>query len=154
MTDVEVSWATDDDVTVDALLGEWKGKDRGGDRYLYLVARSGDTAVGVLEGHHDWANWRLLEDWQHLSRETTARGSYVSSIYVVPDARGQGVGAALMNQFERSARDSQRPVMIAWPDEDEEGRAERLSFFVNQGFGFARFPGGAREPWLMAKALR
>lgn len=147
-----VDWA-DDDYSVNSLLGEWKERLRGSDRYLYFLARLDGEPVGVLEGHHDWANWGLLEEWQHLESSPNARASYVSSLFVRESARRRGVGGALLDRFIADAQEQGRALVVAWPDEDEEGRLARLKLNESRGFVFAPYPGGVREPWLMTLSL-
>ena len=148
---VEIDWA-EDDPAIDVLLREWKGKSHGGLRYRYLLARVDGDAVGVLEGHHEWANWHLLEDWQHLLG-TPARGSYLRSLFVRPAHRRHGLGGLLLERFVLDARERGRAVVVAWPDEAGVGRDDRLRFFRHHGFEFARYPRGGRDPWLMTRAL-
>lgn len=153
MPAIEVA-QTDDTAVVLNLLTEWKadpGAFVGSDRMVHLVAQVEGQPVGVLVGTHDFGNWPLLDRYQHLSEDV--QGSYVQAMFVEPEHRSQGVGGALLRAFVAQAETAGAPVVVAWPDEDEEGREERVRFFERSGFTFLAYPGGVREPWLMGLPL-
>ncbi|WP_336031620.1 GNAT family N-acetyltransferase [Geodermatophilus sp. FMUSA9-8] len=145
---------TDDTAVVLDLLTRWKTDTHAfvrSDRMVHWVARLAEQPVGVLTGTHDFGNWSLLERYQHLTDDD--EGSYVTAMFVEPALRSHGIGAALLRAFVAQARSAGSPVVVAWPDEDEEGREERVRFFERNGFAFLDFPGGVHEPWLMGLPL-
>lgn len=152
-TEIVIDSAAESDEAVQALFEEWKPLEWGGTksygRYLYFAARVDGELVGALEGHHDYGNWDVLEDYQHLGDDQ--RGSYVSALYVRPTRRRRGVAGALLDAFIADAQTHETPVIVAWPDEDRDGREARIALNRSRGFEFARYPEGVREPWLMTR---
>jgi GNAT superfamily N-acetyltransferase len=145
---------TTDTELVSNLLSRWKSDTRSfvrSNRMTHLVAWIEEQPVGVLVGTHDFANWDILDQYQHLTEYD--RGSYVAAMFVDPRSRAQGVGGELLDAFVAEAEARRSPVVIAWPDEDEEGRDGRVRFFRSHGFDFLDYPGRNREPWLMGRAL-
>ena len=143
------------DPVVQTLLQEWKpekGLSTSGDRYVYVIARLGDEPVAVLEGHHDYGNWRDLEDYRHLGEKNL--GSYISSLYVKPSHRRRGAADALLDWFIEDARRHGSIAVVAWPDEDDSGRDARVALNRKHGLAFARVHENFQAPWLMILPLQ
>ncbi len=154
MRPVEVQQTRDTAIVAD-LLSRWKTDVSSfvrSSRMVHFVAWLEGVPVGVLSGHHDWGNWGLFEEYQHLPERES--GSYVAAIYVDPDVRSQGIGTALLRAFTADAEAAGSPLVITWPDEHEAGREVRVGFFARNGFAFLAYPNGSREPWLMGRPLR
>jgi ribosomal protein S18 acetylase RimI-like enzyme len=77
-------------LTVDDVLANGFGASP---RFKILLAESGSRALGYVLFSHSY-------DTEHA-----ARGIYVSDLYVVPDARRQGIGRALMAAVARACLD-------------------------------------------------
>lgn len=154
MSPLRIESSRDDDLVLE-LLSRWKPASArafvGNFRSEQLVAWSQAGPVGVLVGTHDFGNWDILEDYQHLG--DADRGSYVQAMWVDPQRRGQGVGSALLETFVAQAAGIGSRVVVTFPDEEDRGRIERVRFFERNGFGFLDYPCGVREPWLMGLAL-
>ena len=58
----------------------------------YFVAESGGEVVGCLLITHEWSDWRNGDLW------------WIQSVYVRPDARGQGVFRKLYQHVEAAAK--------------------------------------------------
>ncbi|WP_344237414.1 GNAT family N-acetyltransferase [Kribbella hippodromi] len=116
----------------------------------YLVAAEGEQLLGFLEGHHEFSNWGLMARYAELPTE--ALGSYVPFIYVVPERRGNGVGAALLREFAREAAARSSAAIVLQPDEADNGRSSRIEFFKQNGFTWEEpsVEYSAHEPWLMS----
>jgi ribosomal protein S18 acetylase RimI-like enzyme len=61
-------------------------------RGFYLVAERAGVVVGGLMITYEWSDWRNADFW------------WIQSVYVSPEARRQGVYAALYREIERQAR--------------------------------------------------
>lgn len=121
-----------------------------GSRGNFLLALWGDEPAGVLEGHHQWTNWELLSDWQHLGG--AERGSYLISLYVAPQFRSRGIGSGLVAAFIEEAIDAGSPLVLTIPDEDPNQRDARREFFAQRGFA----PIGVTMPqptWIWGRNL-
>lgn len=155
MTSLHIS-VTDDRQLVLELLRLWKPMDahayvRSG-KIDALIGRVDGNPVGVLLGTHDFGNWKILEAYQHLTEIDS--GSYVQAIFVLPDHRYGGVGAGLLTTFVERAEERGSPVVVAWPDEDEQDFRARVRFFERNGFDWLEYPGGVRPAWLMGRSLK
>lgn len=142
------------DPTAQALLQEWDpGLDTStsDERYVYLIARIGGEPAGILEGHHDYGNWIHLQDFDQLGEEDL--GSYISSLYVKPAHRRQGVADALLERFIDEARSRGSVAVVAFPDEDDVGREARVALNRKHGLEFALPHKELGEPWLMIRPL-
>ncbi|MFE6649294.1 GNAT family N-acetyltransferase [Nocardioides sp. NPDC057772] len=136
-----------------ALLQEWKPGKKASTtgRFLYLIARIGTEPAGVLEGHHDYGSWSDLKDYCHLGENDL--GSYISSLYVRPAHRRQGVADALLDWFIEDARQERSVAVVAHPDEEGRGRGARIALNQKHGLEFARPLEAWDEPWLMVLPL-
>lgn len=61
-------------------------------RGFYLVAERGGEVLGGLMITYEWSDWRNADFW------------WIQSVYVRPEARRQGVYAALYHEIERQAQ--------------------------------------------------
>jgi len=61
-------------------------------RGFYLVAERGSELIGGLMITYEWSDWRNADFW------------WIQSVFVRPEARRQGVYAALYREIERQAR--------------------------------------------------
>jgi ribosomal protein S18 acetylase RimI-like enzyme len=61
-------------------------------RGFYLVAERAGELIGGLMITYEWSDWRNADFW------------WIQSVYVRPEARRQGVYAALYREIEREAR--------------------------------------------------
>lgn len=56
------------------------------------------------------------------------RWGYVTNVYVEPDARGRGVGSALLQTVIAWAREQEYELLLVWPSE------EGVTFYERAGF--------------------
>ncbi len=87
-----MAWETehkrlDPDTVTRGVAGVFEEPRRG----FYLVAERGDVAVGGLLVTYEWSDWRCGDFW------------WIQSVYVVPEARRDGVFRALYAEVERLA---------------------------------------------------
>jgi GNAT superfamily N-acetyltransferase len=81
-------------------------------RGFYLVAERAGTPVGGLLVTFEWSDWRCGDWW------------WVQSVYVVPEARGQGVFGALYRAIEDRARSAGAVGLRLYVERDNR-RAQR-----------------------------
>lgn len=83
---------------------EWFGRELGhGDAVLLVADRSANpTILGYLYGRMEGRDWNMLLD----------RHAALHDILVVPEARGLGVGEALIKRFQEIARERGLPRVV------------------------------------------
>ena len=102
---------------VDAVLAdETKGR--------YWIARRGANALGQLLVTYEWSDWRNGVFW------------WIQSVYVDPEARGQGVYKTMYRELEKRARQANGVCGIRLYVEHENKRAQA----VYERLGMARAP--------------
>src|SRR6185503_19825580 len=118
----------------EAEMSEWfEGRDRD---FAVLVARGGD---GSVLGYASYGGFRAYSGYRHTVEH---------SVYVRGDARGQGVGAALLARLVTRARAQGLHVMVGAL---QAGNAASLALHAGQGFvETARMPEVGRkfDGWL------
>lgn len=78
-----------------------------------LIADTGGEAVGTLSVTQEWSDWRCGLFW------------WIQSVYVLPEARGQGVFEALYQSIENEARSDPAVCGLRLYVERENERAQR-----------------------------
>lgn len=81
-------------------------------RGFYLVAERDGVAVGGLLVTYEWSDWRNGDYW------------WIQSVYVVPEARRDGVFRALYTEVTRRAREA-NAVSLRLHVETENRRAQQ-----------------------------
>lgn len=81
-------------------------------RGFYLVAERAGVVVGGLLVTFEWSDWRCGDWW------------WVQSVYVIPEARGQGVFGALYRAIEARARSAGAVGLRLYVERDNR-RAQR-----------------------------
>lgn len=82
-------------------------------RGFYLIARRTSRAVGCVLVTHEWSDWRNGDWW------------WLQSVYVIPEARRDGVFRALYAEVERRARAEPEVVGLRLYVERENQRAQQ-----------------------------
>ncbi len=96
-----------------------------------------------LPGPHGWRCWvaerqgeivgtlwlQLIEKLPNPVAEAE-RHAYISSLYVRPELRGQGIGSALLSTALEACRELEVDAVILWPTEESRGLYERHGFAV------------------------
>ena len=88
-------------------------------RGRYFLAERGGQALGQIMITREWSDWRNAWIW------------WLQSVYVAPEARGQGVFDALFSHVEDAARRQGARMIRLYVDEDNAG-AE--SAYLKAGF--------------------
>lgn len=114
-----------------AWLGE---KQRSG--YPVLVAAAGD---GAVLGYAAFGNWRPWDGYRHTVEH---------SVYVRQDARGRGVGKALMVQLIHCAETMGKHVMVAGIDAQNEASIRLHTQLGFEEAGLLREVGTKFGRWL------
>jgi GNAT superfamily N-acetyltransferase len=86
---------------------------------MYWVATRQDQVIGQILVTYEWSDWRNGQMW------------WIQSVYVLPDARRQGVFKALLDHVTHKARDHS-VVELRLYAETTNRRAH--STYLNQGF--------------------
>jgi ribosomal-protein-alanine N-acetyltransferase len=102
--------------------------------YMRQLIRQPDSATWIAEDGERMCGFGLVE-W---AREKDGMMAYVQTLEVVPDARGQGLGAELLRRMEGSARAAGAESI--WLHVDEEN-AGAIRVYERHGFQ----PGGREE---------
>jgi GNAT superfamily N-acetyltransferase len=89
-------------------------------RGFYLVAERARAVVGGLLVTYEWSDWRNGDWW------------WVQSVYVVPEARGQGVFGALYRAIEARARAAGAVGLRLYVERDNH-RAQRTYAALGMG---------------------
>jgi GNAT superfamily N-acetyltransferase len=77
------------------------------------------------------------------------RWGYVTNVYVVPEMRNSGLGAALMAQVQNWAREADLEFLLLWPSERAVPFYQRTGFTLDQDALIWELPArGSRQPHL------
>jgi ribosomal-protein-alanine N-acetyltransferase len=100
---------------------------RFGRRYMRLLVSGANAAAWIAE--EDGRLWGFaIVDWAEERRGVTA---YIQTIEVAPEARGRGVGGALLGSIENSARAA--GASLIWLHV-EAGNASAIRLYEAQGY--------------------
>jgi ribosomal protein S18 acetylase RimI-like enzyme len=84
-------------------------------RGFYLLAERAGTVVGGLMITYEWSDWRNADFW------------WIQSVYVRPDARRQGVYAALYRDIEAQAKSAGACGIRLYVENDNRNAMETYS---------------------------
>lgn len=98
----------DRDVLTRGIVAVFDHPERG----FYLVAEQSGERVGSLLITHEWSDWRNGGWW------------WIQSVYVMPDARRNGVFSAMYREIDARARASAGVIGLRLYVEKENARAQ------------------------------
>jgi ribosomal protein S18 acetylase RimI-like enzyme len=111
---VQMAWETehlrlDPDVVARGVAAVFEMPGRGS----YFVADRGGQVVGCLLVTYEWSDWRNGNIW------------WIQSVYVRPEARGQGTFALMYAEVERRASEAKVRAIRLYVEKDND-RAKRV----------------------------